>query len=80
MEALGKSGNGFVLVLLDLMMPEMSGYEFLEHVNDNGLIYEVPVIVISSEVDAETERRCLDLKVIDFIRKPFDKLAVTRRV
>ena len=80
LEALGKSGNGFVLVLLDLMMPEMSGYEFLEHVNDNGLIDEVPVIVISSEVDAETERRCLDLKVIDFIRKPFDKLAVTRRV
>ena len=80
LEALGKDGNGFVLVLLDLMMPEMSGYEFLEHVNKNGIIDAVPVIVISAEVDAKTERRCLDLKVIDFIRKPFDKLAVTRRV
>lgn len=78
--ALGKDGNGFVLVLLDLMMPEMSGYDVLEHMNASGLIDELPVIVISAEVDAKTERRCLDLKVIDFIRKPFDKLAVTRRV
>ena len=54
LEALGKDGNGFVLVLLDLMMPEMSGYEFLEHVNKNGIIDAVPVIVISAEVDAKT--------------------------
>ena len=80
LEALGRDGNGFVLVLLDLVMPEMNGYKFLEHVNENGLIDAVPVIVISAEVDAETERNCLDLKVIDFIRKPFDKLAVLRRV
>ena len=79
-EALGEDGNGFALVLLDLVMPEMDGYDVLEHLNENGLIDEMPVIVISAEVDAETERKCLALNVVDFIRKPFDKLAVLRRV
>ena len=79
-EALGEDGNGFALVLLDLVMPEMDGYDVLEHLNENGFIDEVPVIVISAEVDAETERKCLALNVVDFIRKPFDKLAVLRRV
>lgn len=79
-EALGKDGNGFVLMLLDLVMPEVDGYDVLKYVNEHGLLDAVPIIVISAEVDAETERKCLDLNVIDFIRKPFDKLAVNRRV
>ena len=79
-EALGEDGNGIALVLLDLVMPELNGYEVLEYANAKGFIEKVPVIVISSEADAKTERKCLDLKVIDFIRKPFDKLAVLRRV
>ena len=79
-EALGEDGNGIALVLLDLVMPELNGYEVLEYANARGFIEKVPVIVISSEADAKTERKCLDLKVIDFIRKPFDKLAVLRRV
>ena len=79
-EALGEDGNGFYLMLLDLKMPKMDGFKVLEYVNGNGLIDVVPVIVISAEADPETERECLELKVIDFIRKPFDKLAVNRRV
>ena len=79
-EALGEDGNGFSLMLLDLKMPKMDGFKVLEYVNGNGLIDVVPVIVISAEADPETERECLELKVIDFIRKPFDKLAVNRRV
>ncbi|MGM9582208.1 MAG: HD-GYP domain-containing protein, partial [Phascolarctobacterium sp.] len=79
-EALGEDGNGFALMLLDLKMPDMDGFEVLQHVNANGLIDVVPVIVISAEADAKTERQCLELKVIDFIRKPFDKIAVNRRV
>ncbi|MGM9530072.1 MAG: HD domain-containing phosphohydrolase [Phascolarctobacterium sp.] len=80
LEALGKNGNGFDLMLLDLKMPDMDGFEVLQHINDNGIIEVVPVIVISAEDDHETENICLHLKVTDFIRKPFDNLTVKRRV
>lgn len=80
LEALGEDGNGISIVLLDLKMPEMNGFQFLEQVNANGLIKKIPVIVISSEDDNETENECLQLNVTDFIRKPFDNLTVRRRV
>ena len=80
LEALGEDGNGISIVLLDLKMPEMNGFQFLEQVNANGLIKKIPVVVISSEDDNETENECLQLNVTDFIRKPFDNLTVRRRV
>lgn len=76
---LGEDGNGIALMLLDLLMPVMDGFEVLENMNNSGLIETVPVIVVSLKVENETERRCLDLQVVDFIRKPFDKWAVLRR-
>ena len=67
-------------ILLDLIMPEVSGYDVLRHISEIGLLEKAPVLIISTESTYETERECLKLGVSDFIRKPFDNVIVKRRV
>mgnify|MGYP002625734368 CR=1 FL=1 len=70
LERLASADSGFSLVLLDLLMPVMDGFIFLEKRNaDNGL-KRIPVIVMTSE--KESEVRSLKLGAADFIKKPFD--------
>ena len=58
-------------VLLDLMMPQMNGYEFLEQFNERGWNKKCPVIVVSSSDDEETLDKCRQLGVNFFIEKPY---------
>ncbi|MBQ9663681.1 MAG: EAL domain-containing protein [Oscillospiraceae bacterium] len=57
------------LVLLDLMMPVMSGFDVLEAVRDDDDLKQIPIIVATS--DAASEARCLQLGAIDFLSKPY---------
>lgn len=68
------------IVLLDLNMPKMSGYEFLEIVQKDPLLSTVPVVVMTGEVARELEERCLDLGAIDFFMKPYDPAIVIKRI
>jgi putative two-component system response regulator len=68
------------LVLLDLIMPVMDGFCVIDKMAKSGDILKIPVLVISVEQSVEAERRCLELGVADFIRKPFDTSLVMRRV
>lgn len=68
------------LVLLDIMMPVMDGYEVLEIMNSNHWIEDIPVIMISSETTPASINRAYELGVTDFISRPFDALIVRRRV
>lgn len=70
----------FVAVLLDLVMPEVDGFAVLEVMRNQKWIDTTPVIVISGENSAETERKSMGLGASDFIRKPFDQYVVRRRV
>ncbi len=67
-------------ILLDLVMPEMDGFEVLEQLNKKGLTKKIPVLIISGENSAETENRCFELGIADFIGKPFNNMIVKRRV
>jgi putative two-component system response regulator len=68
------------IVLLDIMMPEMDGYEVLELLQDNPLTAKIPVIFITA-ADAETnETRGLSLGAVDYISKPFNPEVVKIRV
>ena len=58
------------LVLLDLMMPILDGFQFLEKVKADEDLKGIPVIVMTSEADAEV--RSIRQGAVDFIRKPFD--------
>jgi len=64
-----KNEKDVALVLLDLVMPYMSGAEFLAQVKKDGELKNIPVIVLASSDD--NEAACLNLGAVDFIKKPF---------
>lgn len=68
------------LMLLDIMMPVMDGFETLEVMNKNGWIKDIPVIMISAETVPAYVDRAYDLGVQDYISRPFDERTVRRRV
>lgn len=68
------------VVLLDLIMPEMDGFEVLRQMGARKLIEKIPVIVISSEQEDEAQIKAFESGVSDYITKPFGKEIVRRRV
>lgn len=68
------------LMLLDIVMPVMDGFETLEMMNKNGWIKSIPVIMISAESMPTYVDRAYDLGVQDYISRPFDERIVRRRV
>ncbi len=80
MDILQNQGTGIALILLDIVMPEMDGFEVLSQMNRNHLIEDVPVIMISSEDADQTIRRAYEMGVSDYISSPFDTRIVYRRV
>lgn len=68
------------LILLDINMPQMDGFQVLERMNKFGWINEIPVIMISSEEKKEVIERAYIYGAQDYIRRPFDAFIVRRRV
>ncbi|MBR4718636.1 MAG: response regulator, partial [Lachnospiraceae bacterium] len=68
-ELLVSSKPGFSLVLLDLLMPKMDGYEFINRIRSDNELRSIPVIVMTSEADAEV--KSINLGAADFITKPY---------
>lgn len=68
------------LMLLDIVMPVMDGFETLAAMNKNGWIKSIPVIMISAETVPTYVDRAYDLGVKDYISRPFDERTVRRRV
>ena len=73
-------GTGIALILLDIVMPGMNGFEVLESMTRNHWIEEVPVIMISSENSEPYIRKAYELGVSDYISRPFDAKVVFQRV
>ncbi|MCR5742177.1 MAG: diguanylate cyclase [Lachnospiraceae bacterium] len=59
------------LILLDINMPEMDGFEVLSMIQEKHSDKSIPVIFLTADNDAATENRCLELGALDFIAKPF---------
>lgn len=72
--------RSFDLVLLDIMMPEMSGYEVLEHMQKEEALRNVPVIVVSAVNDQQSVVRCIELGAADYLFKPFDRVLLRARI
>ncbi len=70
----------FDLVLLDVTMPEMNGYEVLEHVRADSCLRHVPVIMISAVDQIESVVRCIELGAEDYLPKPFNPILLKARV
>ena len=68
------------LMLLDIVMPQMDGFEVLSVMNKGNWIGNIPVIMISAETSSSLVRQAYDLGVTDYISRPFDGKVVRRRV
>ncbi|MCM2316333.1 MAG: SpoIIE family protein phosphatase [Thermoanaerobaculia bacterium] len=80
-DALAKLSAGeFDLVLLDIMMPEMDGYEVLTRVKSDEALRHIPVIMISAVEDIESVVRCIELGADDYLPKPFNPVILRARV
>ena len=78
--ALQKYRTAIDLVLLDIVMPEMDGFEVLTLMNQQGWIEDIPVIMISAETAPAHVERAYNLGATDFINRPFNGMVVHRRV
>lgn len=70
----------FAVVLLDIIMPGMDGFEVMENMRSDSRTRDIPVIMISTEDNNSTIRKAYDLGVADYISRPFDSRIVYRRV
>ena len=70
----------FDLVLLDLLMPEMDGFDVLKIMKADARLRHLPVIVISGEEDLASITRCIATGAEDYIQKPFDPVLLRTRV
>ncbi|MCF8365357.1 MAG: response regulator [Bacteroidales bacterium] len=69
---LTKGKNMPDLIICDIEMPNMSGYEFLENIRNSGFFGDIPVIMLSGVEESKERIRCYDLKAQDFLTKPFN--------
>jgi sigma-B regulation protein RsbU (phosphoserine phosphatase) len=80
-EALERLGEEpFDLVLLDIMMPEMNGYQVLERMKGDPRLCHLPVIMISALDDLDTVVRCIEIGAEDYLCKPFSPVLLRARI
>jgi signal transduction histidine kinase len=74
------SAQSFDVVLLDLIMPSMDGYQVLAQMKDDDALRRIPVIVISSSDEIESIVRCIEMGATDYLTKPFNPVLLHARL
>ncbi len=77
---LRETGSDVAVVLLDVMMPEMDGYETLAAIKSDESIRHLPVIMISAVDELDSVARCLEMGAADYLPKPFNPTILAARV
>ena len=70
----------FDLVLLDILMPEMDGYQVLENMKNDAALRDIPVIVISAQDEIENVVKGIELGADDYLPKSFDPVLLKARI
>lgn len=68
------------LILLDIFMPEIGGFEVMKQLQENNKWKKIPVIFLTADRKSETETECFKLGAYDFITKPFEPMVMLNRV
>ena len=68
------------MVLLDIMMPDINGYEFCQMLKENPHTRDIPVIFVSAAESDDEREKAFEIGGVDFIRKPFDVTEIKTRV
>jgi len=72
--------ESFDLVLLDILMPEVNGYQVLEEMKRDSVLRDIPVIVISALDEMESVVRCIEMGAEDYLTKPFNPVLLKARI
>lgn len=80
MDILKKHHEEIALLMLDLIMPKMDGFEVLKELKDYPWSKSIGIIIISTEDAPETQEECFELGVDDFARRPYNNNLIRRRV
>ena len=70
----------FDLVLLDILMPEMNGYQVLEQLKHDAALRHIPVIMISALDEIDSVVRCIEIGAEDYLPKPFNPVVLRARI
>lgn len=68
------------IILLDIFMPDMSGFEICRYIKGNRETQDIPIIFITSEHDPLSLNKAFELGAVDYIKKPFDSIEVNARI
>jgi len=68
------------LILLDLMMPDMSGLEVLEYLRSDAALSSIPVVVVTAWGHGAMQARCMELGAVGFVTKPFSLRELAKTV
>ena len=74
-----KGSDNIRLILLDIMMPDLNGYEFLDRKNEM-LGKQIPVIIVSAKTDTESIQRAIEKGAYDYISKPFNTHNIINKI
>jgi len=68
------------LVLLDLLMPDVDGFQVLEKMQIDQQTRDIPVVMVTAVDEAEDLKKCMEIGAVDYITKPFDLEVLKERV
>lgn len=80
LDVLGQSVGQVEVVLLDAIMPVLSGFDFLEEAKSRGWLEHTPVIMVSTDDSEPFVRRAYEGGAVDYIKRPFDRKDVLDRI
>lgn len=80
LQMLQKPDHHIDVVLLDLIMPEFDGFDFLRVFSENGQAESIPVVVTTGDESPESETKCLMMGAFDFVKKPYNAPVLKLRV
>lgn len=80
LELLGTAGSDVAVVLLDIVMPDMDGYETLAAIKADESLRHLPVIMISGVDELDSVIRCIEMGAVDYLPKPFDPAILGARI
>lgn len=83
----GKAGLTWMLegkipdvIIADIEMPEMNGFEFIKQVRASGFLNHIPLIMLSSKEDSDSRIKCLETGADDYLVKPFNPRELAARI